>query len=47
MVEDQIAMAEWLDACIMDENAIGSVACLEFIKHPISVARAVMEKRLT
>jgi N4-(beta-N-acetylglucosaminyl)-L-asparaginase len=34
-----------LDACIMDENAnIGSVACLEFIKHPIAVARAVMEK---
>lgn len=34
-----------LDACIMDEFAnIGSVACLEFIKHPISVARAVMEK---
>lgn len=34
-----------LDACIMDEQAnIGSVACLEFIKHPISVARAVMEK---
>lgn len=34
-----------LDACIMDENAnIGSVACLEFIKHPISVARGVMEK---
>lgn len=34
-----------LDACIMDENAnIGSVACLEFIKNPISVARAVMEK---
>lgn len=34
-----------LDACIMDENSnIGSVACLEFIKHPISVARAVMEK---
>lgn len=34
-----------LDACIMDENAnIGSVACLEYIKHPISVARAVMEK---
>jgi len=34
-----------LDACIMDESAnIGSVACLEFIKHPISVARAVMEK---
>lgn len=34
-----------LDACIMDEYAnIGSVACLEHIKHPISVARAVMEK---
>jgi N4-(beta-N-acetylglucosaminyl)-L-asparaginase len=34
-----------LDACIMDEFAnIGSVACLELIKHPISVARAVMEK---
>jgi N4-(beta-N-acetylglucosaminyl)-L-asparaginase len=34
-----------LDACIMDELAnIGSVACLEHIKHPISVARAVMEK---
>lgn len=34
-----------LDACIMDENAnIGSVASLEHIKHPISVARAVMEK---
>ncbi len=34
-----------LDACIMDHNAnIGSVACLEYIKHPISVARAVMEK---
>ena len=34
-----------LDACIMDENAnIGSVAALEYIKHPISVARAVMEK---
>jgi N4-(beta-N-acetylglucosaminyl)-L-asparaginase len=34
-----------LDACIMDENAnIGSVACLEYIMHPISVARAVMEK---
>lgn len=34
-----------LDACIMDENSnIGSVACLEHIKHPISVARAVMEK---
>jgi N4-(beta-N-acetylglucosaminyl)-L-asparaginase len=34
-----------LDACIMDEKAnIGSVMCLEFIKHPISVARLVMEK---
>ncbi len=34
-----------LDACIMDENAnIGSVACLEHIVHPISVARKVMEK---
>jgi len=34
-----------LDACIMDEfSNIGSVAALEHIKHPISVARAVMEK---
>ena len=34
-----------LDACIMDEfSNIGSVACLEHIKHPISVARMVMEK---
>lgn len=34
-----------LDACIMDENAnIGSVAALEQIKNPVSVARAVMEK---
>ncbi|WP_140937757.1 isoaspartyl peptidase/L-asparaginase family protein [Sphingobacterium lumbrici] len=34
-----------LDACIMDEMAnIGSVAALQSIKHPISVARAVMEK---
>jgi N4-(beta-N-acetylglucosaminyl)-L-asparaginase len=34
-----------LDACIMDEFAnIGSVAALENIVHPISVARAVMEK---
>lgn len=34
-----------LDACIMDENYnIGSVAALENIKNPISVARAVMEK---
>ncbi len=34
-----------LDACIMDENSnCGSVAFLEGIKHPISVARAVMDK---
>lgn len=34
-----------LDACIMDEfSNIGSVACLEHIMHPISVARAVMER---
>lgn len=34
-----------LDACIMDEKAnIGSVACLEHIVHPVSVARLVMEK---
>lgn len=34
-----------LDASIMDEfSNIGSVACLEHIKHPIAVARAVMEK---
>jgi N4-(beta-N-acetylglucosaminyl)-L-asparaginase len=34
-----------LDACIMDENGnIGSVAALEHIMHPISVARMVMEK---
>ena len=34
-----------LDACIMDEHGnIGSVACLEHIVHPVSVARAVMEK---
>jgi N4-(beta-N-acetylglucosaminyl)-L-asparaginase len=34
-----------LDACIMDDQAnIGSVAALQNIKHPISVARAVMEK---
>jgi len=34
-----------LDACIMDElSNIGSVASLEYISHPISVARAVMEK---
>lgn len=34
-----------LDACIMDShNNAGSVACLKNIKHPISVARLVMEK---
>lgn len=34
-----------LDACIMDEEGnCGSVAALEFIAHPISVARMVMEK---
>ena len=34
-----------LDACIMDElGNIGSVACLEHIVHPVSVARKVMEK---
>jgi len=34
-----------LDACIMDEAGnCGSVMCLEHIKHPISVARRVMEK---
>lgn len=34
-----------LDACIMDENYnCGSVAFLERVKHPISVARRVMEK---
>jgi N4-(beta-N-acetylglucosaminyl)-L-asparaginase len=34
-----------LDACIMDhDHNIGSVACLQHIKHPVSVARAVMEK---
>ena len=34
-----------LDACIMDEFAnCGSVAFLERIKHPIAVARRVMEK---
>lgn len=34
-----------LDACIMDEfSNIGSVAFLQHIKNPISVARAVMEK---
>ncbi|WEK38163.1 MAG: N(4)-(beta-N-acetylglucosaminyl)-L-asparaginase [Candidatus Pseudobacter hemicellulosilyticus] len=34
-----------LDACIMDEQyRCGSVMCLEHIKHPISVARLIMEK---
>ncbi len=34
-----------LDACIMDEKAnIGSVAFLQRIKHPVSVARKVMEQ---
>ena len=34
-----------LDACIMDEKYnCGSVMCLEYIMHPISVARLVMEK---
>jgi len=34
-----------LDACIMDEHSrCGSVAYLEGIKHPISVARAVMDR---
>lgn len=34
-----------LDACLMDSGGnAGSVMCLEHIMHPISVARAVMEK---
>jgi N4-(beta-N-acetylglucosaminyl)-L-asparaginase len=35
-----------LDACIMDgaNLACGSVACLEYIVHPISVAKLVMQK---
>ncbi|WP_276088345.1 N(4)-(beta-N-acetylglucosaminyl)-L-asparaginase [Pedobacter sp. JY14-1] len=34
-----------LDACIMDESGnCGSVAGIEYIKHPISVARLVMER---
>jgi N4-(beta-N-acetylglucosaminyl)-L-asparaginase len=34
-----------LDASIMDEHGnCGAVACIEHIAHPISVARAVMEK---
>ncbi len=34
-----------LDACVMDHlGNIGAVMCLEHIKHPVSVARLVMEK---
>lgn len=34
-----------LDACIMDEKGrSGSVSFLQYIKHPVSVARVVMEK---
>lgn len=34
-----------LDSCVMDEfSNCGSVACLEHIRHPVSVARMVMEK---
>jgi len=34
-----------LDACIMDESGnCGAVAAMEYIAHPISVARLVMEK---
>lgn len=34
-----------LDACIMDRDGnAGAVACLKHIKHPVSVARRVMEK---
>tara|TARA_B110000046_G_scaffold139234_1_gene145643 strand:- start:18425 stop:19423 length:999 start_codon:yes stop_codon:yes gene_type:complete len=34
-----------LDACIMDENSrCGAVGCIEGILHPISVARAVMDR---
>ncbi|MCG2616941.1 N(4)-(beta-N-acetylglucosaminyl)-L-asparaginase [Terrimonas sp. NA20] len=34
-----------LDACIMDDQYnCGSVMCLEYIKHPIKVARLVMDK---
>jgi N4-(beta-N-acetylglucosaminyl)-L-asparaginase len=33
-----------LDACVMDEHGnCGAVGCLEYIKHPASVARKVME----
>ncbi len=34
-----------LDACLMDEKGrAGSVACIQHIVHPVSVARLVMEK---
>ena len=34
-----------LDACIMDDSgACGAVACLRGVRHPISVARKVMEE---
>lgn len=33
-----------LDACIMDDRNCGAVAFLEHIKHPVSVARKVMEE---
>jgi len=34
-----------LDACIQDHDGrCGAVACLEHIEHPISVARAIMER---
>lgn len=34
-----------LDSCIMDDHGgCGSVACIEYIRHPVSVARLVMEK---
>ncbi|KPK87162.1 MAG: glycosylasparaginase [Bacteroides sp. SM23_62_1] len=34
-----------LDACIMDEKGnAGSVVCLRYIMHPVSVARKIMEK---
>lgn len=32
-----------LDACIMDDQNCGAVAFLEHIKHPVSVARKIME----
>jgi N4-(beta-N-acetylglucosaminyl)-L-asparaginase len=34
-----------LDACVMDQHGnAGAVACLEAIRHPVAVARRVMEK---